>query len=98
MRPAVTYNPYATSSKEQTGNVNKFTQFKEGNLLTETCNYAESGDEYDSESLIMNKQDMENLDSNEKSDHDLISMEKLEDIRYGSQTHPTVNEREARFK
>ena len=38
---------------------------------------------------------MENLDFNEKSDHDLISTEMLEDIRDGSQTHPDVNKREA---
>ena len=38
MRPTATYTPYATSSKEQTGNVFKFAQFEEGNLLTETCN------------------------------------------------------------
>ena len=47
---------------------------------------------------MMNKQDMKNLDSNEKSDHDLISIETLEDIHDGSQTHPTVNKREARCK
>ena len=47
---------------------------------------------------MMNKQDMENLDSNENSDHDLISMETLEDIRDGSQTHPTVNKRESLCK
>ena len=41
---------------------------------------------------------MENLDSNEQSDHDLISMEMLEDIRDGSQTHPNVNKRESRYK
>ena len=29
MRPAVTYTPYATSSKEQTGDVITFTQFEE---------------------------------------------------------------------
>ena len=46
----------------------------------------------------MNEQDMENLDSNEKSDHDLISTERLHDIREGNQTHPTVNKREARCK
>ena len=39
MRPTVTYTPYATSSKEQTGDVITFTQFEEGNLLSETCNY-----------------------------------------------------------
>ena len=34
MRPEVTYTPYATSLKEQTGNVITFTQFEEGNILT----------------------------------------------------------------
>ena len=47
---------------------------------------------------MMSKQDMENLDSGEQSDHDLISTEMLEDIRGGSQTHPNVNRREARYK
>ena len=37
---------------------------------------------------------MENIDSNEVSDHDLISTEMLEDIRDGIQTHPNVNKRE----
>ena len=41
---------------------------------------------------------MENSDSNEKSDHDLISTEVLEDIRDGSQTYPNVNKRDARYK
>ena len=91
MRPAVTYTPYATSSREQTGDVITFTQFEEGKILTETFIHAESGDESDSGSLMMSEQDMENLDSNEQSDHDLISTEMLEDIRCGSQTHPKVN-------
>ena len=47
MRPAVTYTPYATSSKEQTGDVITFAQFEEGNILTETRNDAESGDKSD---------------------------------------------------
>ena len=41
---------------------------------------------------------MENLDSSDESDHDLISTEIIEDIRDGSQTHPNVNRREARYK
>ena len=41
---------------------------------------------------------MENIDSNENSDRDLIYMETLEDICDRSQTHPTVNKREARCK
>ena len=38
MCPTVTYTPYATSSKEQTGDVITFAQFEEGNLLTKTRN------------------------------------------------------------
>ena len=45
---------------------------------------------------MMNKQDMDNLDSNDKSNHDLISTDMLEDIRDVSQTHPTVNKSKAR--
>ena len=48
MGPEVKYTPYATSSKEQTGNVITFTQFEEGKILTETHNDAESVDESDS--------------------------------------------------
>ena len=47
---------------------------------------------------MMKEQDMETLDSNEKSDHDLISAEMFEDIRYGSKTHPNVNKRKACLK
>ena len=60
-------------------------------MLTETRNDEESGDESNNESIMMSEQDMENLDSNEQSDHDIISTEMLEDIRDGSQTHPNVN-------
>ena len=43
MRPYVSYIPYATSSREQTGNIIIFTHFEERNLLSETCNDMESG-------------------------------------------------------
>ena len=98
MRLAVTYTPYAASSREQTGNVITFTNFEEGKILTETRNDAESSDEYDNESNMMSKQDMKNLNSSDESDHDLISTEILEDIRDGSKTHPNVNKREARYE
>ena len=62
MRPAVTYTPYATSSKEQTGDVITFAQFEDGNLISETCNDTESDDESDSISIMMSKKDKENLD------------------------------------
>ena len=73
IRPAVTYTPYAASSKEQTSDVITFTQFEEGNLLTETCKNTESRDEFDSKSIMMSKQDMENHDEKEKFDDNLIS-------------------------
>ena len=57
MRPAVTYTPYASSSKEQNGNVITFAQFEEGGTLIETRNDAESGDESDNELPMMNEQD-----------------------------------------
>ena len=54
MRPEVMYTPYDTSSKEQTGDLITFAQFEEGNLVTETHNDTESGDECGNESLMMN--------------------------------------------
>ena len=62
MSPAVTYTPYAMSSKEQTGDVISFAQFEEGNLISETRNDIESGDESDSESIMMSETYIENLD------------------------------------
>ena len=62
MRPEVTYTPYAKSSKEQNGDVITFAQFEEGDLLNETRNDTESGDESDSESIMMSEKDMKNLD------------------------------------
>ena len=47
---------------------------------------------------MMNEQDMENLNSNEQSVHDLIYTEMLEDICDGSQTHPNDNRIESRYK
>ena len=41
---------------------------------------------------------MENINSGDESYHDLISTEMLEDICNGSQTHPNVNKREARYE
>ena len=98
MRPAVTFTPYATSSGEQTGDVIKFAQFEEGNILTKTHNDAESSDESDNKSIMMSKQDMDAINSGDDSDHDLVYTEMLEDICDRSQTHPNVNKREAHYK
>ena len=46
----------------------------------------------------MSEQDMDAINSGDQSDNDLISTEMLEDIFDGSQTHPNVNRREARYK
>ena len=81
MRLAVTYTPYATSSKEQTGDVITFTQFEERNILSKTRKDAESGDKSDNKSIMMSEQDMENMNSGDESDHDIISTEMLEYIR-----------------
>ena len=44
MRTAVSYTTYATYYKWKNGGIITFTQFGEGNLLSETCDDAESGD------------------------------------------------------
>ena len=46
----------------------------------------------------MSKQDMDAINSGDKSDHDLISTDMLEDIRDRSQIHPQVNKRKIRYK
>ena len=91
MRPAVMYTPCATSLRGETGNIITFAQFEEGNILTKTHNDEESGDESDDKSILT-------MDSDDGSDHDLISTEMLEDIFDRIQSHPNVNRREARFK
>ena len=52
MRTAVSYTPYDKSSKEQTGDIITFTHFEERNLLFETRDDIESGDEYDDNSIM----------------------------------------------
>ena len=47
MRSAVSYIPYAKYSKEQTGDIIKFAQFEEVNLLSETSNNTESSNKSD---------------------------------------------------
>ena len=41
---------------------------------------------------------MEDINSGDESDYDLISTEMLEEIRDRIQTHPNFNRREARYK
>ena len=50
--PAVSYTPYATPSKEQTGNIIKFTYFEEDNLLSVTRNNTVIGNKSDDNSAL----------------------------------------------
>ena len=103
MRPAVSYISYATSSREQTNDIIKFVQFKEGNLLSETRNLLsetrddkESGNKYDDEStmlLLISEEEMDAISSGDESDAEPISTDMLEDIRDGSKSHPRINRR-----
>ena len=77
MRPAVTYTPYASSPREQTGDVIMFAQFEEGNILAKTRKDAESGDESDNESIMMIEQELHAINSGHESEHDIISTEVL---------------------
>ena len=52
MRPYVAYIPYATSSREQTGDIITLSQFEEGNVLSETREDTESGNESDEDSTL----------------------------------------------
>ena len=80
MRPEVTYTPCAMSSREQTGNIITFAQFEEGNILSETREYAESGDKSNDNSImpqLLSKEEMDAMDYGNESDHDLISTDML---------------------
>ena len=46
----------------------------------------------------MSEQDMDAMNSDDESDHDILSTDMLEDILDGSKTHPNVNRREERYK
>ena len=94
IRLAVTYTPCALSLREKTGNIITFTQFEEGAILTETRNNAESSDESDDDSILpplLIEEKMDDMNSDDESDHDIISIEMLENIRDRSQSHPNVN-------
>ena len=94
-RPSVTNTSFATSLREQTGDIIKLTQFEEGHILTKTHNHAESGNDDSIIPPLLSKKDMNAMDSGDESDHDVISTEMIEDIHEGRQSHPNVNQREA---
>ena len=52
MRPDVKYAPCAAPSRGKTGDIIKFAQFEERDILTETLNDSEIGDESDDDSIM----------------------------------------------
>ena len=104
MRPALSYVPYATYSKEKNGNIITFEKFEEGNLLSDSHNGTESGDKYDDSDddltlppLISEAKTYE-ISSGDEYDAEPIPMDMLEDICDGSQYHQRIIRREARYK
>ena len=100
MLPSVTYTPCATSSRGGNGGILAFAQFEEDNLLCETRNYAEIGGEYDDDSImppLLIEEEMNVMDSGDESDHEPMYTEMLEYICDISQSHPNINNREARY-
>ena len=87
MRPYMSYTYYATSLREQTGDIITFTQFEEGNLLSETHylwsetrDNTESGNEYDENPTLaplINEKEIDVISSGDESDDESISTEIL---------------------
>ena len=101
MRLAVPYTPCTTSSGKKTGDIITFAQFEERNILTKACNDAESGDEFNDNSImppLMSKEEIYAMDSVDGADHDNISIDMLENICDRSQSHPNIDLRETRYK
>ena len=100
MRPAVSCIPCATYSKEQTGDIITLAQFKEWDLLSETCNDAESSDKSDYDLIIpplLNEEEMYAMDSGDELDDKPMFTDILEDIRDRSQSRPKFNRKKSRF-
>ena len=108
MAPYVAYIHYATYSREQDGDIITFAYFEEGFLLSEICNLLsetsedmESHNKYDYNStlpLLISEEKMDLISSVDDSDAEHMSTEMLEGICDGSQSHPSINRREARYK
>ena len=97
----VSYTPYATSLKGKTGNIITFTQFEDGDLLSENRDNAESGDKSDDNSimpLLISEEEMGEIDSGDESEDEPISTDMLEDIHDVSKSHPILNRIEACYK
>ena len=75
-------------------------QFEDRNLLSEYHNGTESGDKSDGDPTLptlINEDEIDEMLSGNESDAELMSTDMLEDICDGSQYHPSINMREARY-
>ena len=96
MRLAVSYIPYAISSKEKTVDVITFTHFEDGNLLLESCNGTERGDKSEDNLKfppLISEAKIYEMSSGDESDAEPMSTYMLEDICDGIKSHTSINRR-----
>ena len=82
--------------REKNGGIITFTQFEEGDLLSETREDEEGSEESDDDSIIpplISEEEMDAMDSGDEPDDEPISTQMLEDIRDLIQSHLNVNRR-----
>ena len=88
MRLDVSYIHYATYSRDQTGDIITFTQFEEGDLLSETCDDTESSNKYYDDSTLppfISEEEIDAMSSGRDYDAEPMSKYMLEDISDGNQ-------------
>ena len=69
-----------------------------GDLLSETFNNTESGNKFDDNSNpepLISEEEMDVISSGNESGAEIISIDMLEDIHDRSQSHPSINRKEA---
>ena len=104
MQPEMLQITYYTSSYVKTVNIITFTQFKEGDLLSESHNGTKNGDEsddsddYSTLTPFISEAKIDEISSGDESDAEPMPTNMLEDIPDGSQYHPSINRREAHYK
>ena len=97
MRTDVSCIPCDTYSKGKTGDIITFSQFEEGNLLSETCDNTESNKESDDKSTLaplISEEEMDVMSTGYESDDELTT---LKDISDGSQSLMIINRIEERY-
>ena len=101
MHTAVSYTSYSKYLRVKVGDIIMFEQFEYGNLLSETRDDIGIGNKYYDDSTmppLIRKEEMYAMDSGNESDDEPMSTKVLEDICDGSQSHPSVNRRQACYK